>query len=141
MTELLIQRRTVSRRENGVELVRAVFSWPVSMPMANDWITAAERWLDDTLAPYAKREFDEDTGEDKRFFFRRFEYALSISLSPVSKELAECRICASLTRNRGQTVAEKECTELVRLSNLSFVPPVRRKRKKAPRKMPSTSLS
>lgn len=135
-----VSRRTVSRRENGVELVRAVFSTPVGVcPTVDGAVAQATSWLDAVLVPYAKRVFDDDLAPEKRFSFRRFEYTLAVSLERQSEDTAELCIRAALSRARSTPFAETCRRETVRLSDFSFLPP--RKTKKRPKRGASASLN
>lgn len=129
MFENSVTKRTISRRVDGVELVRATFSCPNA---ANPWIENAIQWVDETLFPHVKRVFANDSAVDKRFSFRRFEYALVVLAVPLSAEEVELRAKATLTRARGALIAEKEVVERVRVSDGCFLPP---KKKKAPRRV------
>ena len=126
----MIKRKIVSRRADGVELVRGSFCWDeVTEGLVAPWIEAALRWLDETLLPRARRTFEEDPNSDKRFFFRRYDYTLSFSLESVSGNEAIFAVKATLSR--GTLLQEASRIERLRLSDLSFLPP--EKRKSAPK--------
>ena len=65
----------------------------------------------------------DDPDPSKRFRFRRFEYDLVISLTPVNDEIAELCIEATLRRARGERLAEERSVHVVRLDDGVFLPP------------------
>lgn len=133
-------RRTYSRRTDGIELVRAtVFCAEELVTLAAPWIENALSWMDECLVPYAKRVFDNDPASDKRFSFRRFEYSVAFSLALTAEETAELCVKTTLSRARGAVIEETERRERLRPSDLSFLPP--EKRKKAPRRVLKTAIN
>ena len=120
----LIERKTISRRENGTELVRAVISRPKGeYSLLQRLVERAEAWVDDELLPCAKQAFADDPDPSKRFSFRRFEYALSISLSVIREDVAELSVEATLVRARGERLSSAASTYYMRLSDGSLLPP------------------
>lgn len=139
MPEYSVTKRTVSRREDGVELVRATFCYPTLPGCAVDtWVKNAARWVDETLFPHAKRVFENDPAADKRFSFRRFEYALVISAFSLSDGAVELHAKATLARARGALIAEKEIVERICAADGCFLP---MKKKKAPRRVLKCSFN
>ena len=132
----MIKRKIISRRAEGVEVARGSFSWDEEIePLAAPWLDNALRWLDEKLLPYAERAFESDPAPDKRFFFRRFEYVLSISVDTVLNGVAILSVEASLSRGGELLKALRQ--ERLRLDGLAFLPP--EKKKKAPRRVPSSA--
>ena len=132
----MIKRKIISRRAEGVEVARGSFSWDEEIePLAAPWLENALRWLDEKLLPYAERTFESDPAPDKRFFFRRFEYVLSISVDTVSDGVAILSVEASLSR--GGEILKALRQERLRLDGLTFLPP--EKKKKAPRRVPPSA--
>ena len=126
----MVTRRTVSRREDGVELVRGVFSYPEDLwDEAAEWIASAERWLDDVLFPYARTQFENDPAADKRFSFRRYEYEIAVSFVTEASETASLHLAATLRRARGELLSSREYAERLRLSDHRFLPPSNKKRR------------
>ncbi len=132
----MIKRKIVSRRADGVELVRGSFGWDEKAELlAAPWIENTLRWLDTELLPRAKQAFEADPAPDKRFFFHRYDYALSITLNETSAHEAILTVKATLSR--GALLQEASRGERVRLADLAFLPP--QKTKKAPRRVPSSA--
>ena len=132
----MIKRKIISRRAEGVEVARGSFSWDEEIePLAAPWLDNALRWLDEGLLPYAERAFESDPAPDKRFFFRRFEYVLSISVDTVLNGVAILSVEASLSREGELLKSLRQ--ERLRLGDLTFLPP--EKKKKAPRRVPPSA--
>ena len=132
----MIKRKIVSRRANGVELVRGSFSWDEKVEaLAAPWIENALCWLDAELLPHAHSTFERDPAPDKRFFFRRYDYVLSVTLDETSAHEATLTVKATLSR--GIVLGETAHRECVRLADLAFLPP--QKTKKAPRRVLSSA--
>lgn len=132
----MIKRKIISRRAEGVEVARGSFSWDEEIePLAAPWLDNALRWLDEKLLPYAERAFESDPAPDKRFFFRRFEYVLSISVDTVLNGVAILSVEASLSREGELLKSLRQ--ERLRLDDLAFLPP--EKKKKAPRRVPPSA--
>ena len=126
----MIKRKIVSRREDGVELVRGSFCWDEEVePLVVAWVESALCWLDEGLLPVARHAFEMDPASDKRFFFRRYDYALSFSLE--TSLAGESTLVVKAALSRGDLLQEAFRTERVRLSDCVFLPP--EKKKKAPR--------
>ena len=122
----MIKRKIVSRRANGVELVRGSFCWDeTAESLVTPWIEAALRWLDETLLPHARRAFEEDPAADKRFFFRRYDYTLSFSIEGGADGEANFTVKAALSR--GALRQEASRVERLRISDLAFLPPEKKK--------------
>ncbi len=118
------EKRTVSRREDGVEIAIAVISSPVTCcPLIGELIARAESWFEEQLVPRARHEYATDSSQNKRFFFRRFEYRLTLSLSPATEDLAELCIEATLDRRGGERMASTCEFYWVRLSDGAILPP------------------
>ena len=117
------ERKTVSRREDGTEIVRVTISRPSEYPYLKTLTERAEAWADQILVPRARQAFLNDPDPSKRFRFRRFEYDLNISLTPVDDETAELCIEATLGRAHGERLAEERSVHVVRLDDGVFLPP------------------
>lgn len=130
------ERRAISRRENGTELVRATVAWSrADVPLLHELIGRAERWVDEVLVPRARQAYLEDPDPSKRFVFRRFEYDLTLALTPSDDDTAELWIEATLARRRGETLAHEQSLHYLRLSDGAILPPSAvEKLKKAPQR-------
>ena len=84
----------VNLREEGVLLVRGRFCYPREDAFCAELATRAEVWLRETLLPYAKRLYSEDTTPKTRFLFARFEYSFAIAQTD-----EDLRVCVSLSRD------------------------------------------
>lgn len=132
----MIKRKIISRRAEGVEVARGSFSWDEAVePLVVPWLENALRWLDEGLLPQARCTFESDPAPDKRFFFRRFEYALSISVDTVLNGVTILSVEASLSR--GGELLKSLRQERLRLDDLTFLLP--EKKKKAPRRVPPSA--
>ena len=123
MTPYSIERKTISRRENGTELVRVTIARPTDFPFLRELTDRAEHWVDEELVPRAKQTFFDDPDPSKRFRFRRFEYDLCLSLTPVNDDVAELCIEATLARARGERLASARAPHYMRLSDGALLPP------------------
>ena len=117
------ERKTVSRREDGTEIVRITLSRPSEYPYLKTLSERAETWAEQVLVPKARQTFLDDPDPSKRFRFRRFEYDLDISLTPVTDETAELCIEATLGRAHGERLAEERSVHIIRLEDGAFLPP------------------
>ena len=117
------ERKTVSRRESGTEIVRATLSRPAACFYMQELTDRAERWVEEVLVPRVRRAFLDDPDPSKRFRFRRFEYDLCISLNPFNDEIAELCVEATLGRARGERLASERTVHCMRLSDGALLPP------------------
>lgn len=121
-------RHTVSRREAGVELVRATFFVDdAAKALLGDATARVESWIDGTLVPYVREIYDADPSPEKRFTFLRFEYALSATVAPSDGGERELILSATLRRARGEPLASFSRRERIRVADGTFLPPEKRK--------------
>lgn len=123
MTTFSGERRVTSRREDGTEIVRATITRPADCFYLCELAERAQTWVDEVLVPRARQAFYDDPDPSKRFRFRRFEYDLSITLSPFDEEVAELCIEATLSRARGERLASEHSVYYMRLSDGALLPP------------------
>ena len=116
------QRRTVSRRENGTELIRAAFVYPSDLPAVGELAAQVESFVDSTLLPWARDSFFAEPAPNKRFSFRRFEYAFSVTAKEGREGIVELTLRAQLARAQGEMLGSHESTRFLRLSDGLFVP-------------------
>lgn len=117
------ERKTISRRVDGTEVVRATLSYPAGFEFLESLAHRAECWVEQTLTPHAQRIFADDCDPSKRFCFRRFEYTLCVFLTPVCADAAELCIEATLERARGERLSSESLVHTVRLSDGAILPP------------------
>lgn len=121
-------RRTVSRRISGVELVRATFFVAEEAQSAlGDLVATAEAWMDRVLVPRAQNAYEEDASADKRFTFRRFEYALTASVVAAADGEKELILTATLGRARGELLEKSERRLRLSAQDGGFLPPKKEK--------------
>ena len=125
-------RQTISRRHEGTEILRAVFSVPPDLPPGlSDLVRDVEIYVDAILKPRAEEAFLKDPHPDKRFYFPRFEYRLEVNITPESSDTALLDISASLVALTEQ--AQGHFAHRFRLSDGVLLPPKKEKRRqKAP---------
>lgn len=115
--------RTVSRREGGVELVRATVCCVVPEGSRLECLAdEALAWVDESLLPRARACYEADPTPQKRFFFPRFEYALRIGAERAENGVFLVRIAATLTRAQGLELAKSEQVLTVREKDGVIVP-------------------
>ena len=127
--------KTISRRVDGVELVRAtVRVFAPHAAWAAELAEEAIRFVDETLVPLAKGQFKSDPSPQKRFFFGRFLYELRVFEGEESNGTRPLYIRASLSRGNHGMITETERVILLRTSDGKLLPPKGRKkrRRKAP---------
>lgn len=128
-----MERRTVSRREEGVELVRATFSVDEAAQSAlGDLLRSAESFVDRELLPRAKEAYARDPDPDKRFAFRRFTYAFSASAAPADDGESELVLSATLARAGGEILEKTEQRLRLSAEDGGFLPPKKKRRPKTP---------
>lgn len=117
------ERKTVSRRICGTEIVRATLSYPVGFAFLEDLSRRAQMWVEQTLTPHAERVFTDDPDPSKRFCFRCFDYCLCVSLSQICEDVAELCVEATLDRARGERLCSERAVHAIRLSDGAILPP------------------
>ena len=134
-----MERRTISRREEGVELVRATFSVDDEAKNAlGDLLFAVEAFVDRDLLPRAKEAYARDPAPDKRFAFRRFTYAFEASVALAEDGEQELIMSAILARAGGEVLEKNERRLCLSSEDGGFLPP---KKRKGAQKTPSPPLT
>ena len=119
-------RKTISRRKEGTEILRATLVRPPSVPaFVLDLIQDAENYVETVLAAEAEEAFAKDTSPDKRFYFPRFEYRLAVEIAPEDQETAALTIASSLSADREQRQGRKTCR--FRIRDGTLLPPKKKK--------------
>lgn len=122
--------RTISRRVDGVELVRATIRvFAPRAAWAAELAEEAVRFVDETLVPLAKEQFENDPSPQKRFFFRRFLYELRVFEGEEADGVRPVYIRASLSRGNEGVIAETERVISLRASDGKLLPPKKRKKR------------
>ena len=119
---------------DGTEILRATLCYPAGLPLAEALICRAEAWIVQTLAPGAEHAFASDPDPSKRFRFKRFEYRLCISATPLFEDVCgkfdakfytdAAQLCIEATLDRGGTrLLSEQITRDFRVSDGALLPP------------------
>ncbi len=122
------KRYTITVREDGVTVARGFFHYP-SLPEKDLCAALAEEcetWLRTSLAPKAAQEYREAPSPKKRFFFPSYEYRFEAKLSETDDRNATLTLKVTLSRC-GKPLSCYENRERIRLGDLVFLPPKRKK--------------
>jgi len=122
------KRYTVTIREEGVTVARGFFCYP-RLPEKELCAVLAEEcetWLRTSLAEKAIQEYRADPSPKKRFFFPSYDYRFDAKL--LDRCESEGILVFKVTLSRcGKPLACHESSERIRLHDLIFLPPKRKK--------------